>query len=61
MDRNLSTYTRGTIKYRVDTAIQVAMFDASKKYRDEPELVSIIHNALLDAQTYLYEEFEIDE
>lgn len=45
-----SFYDASEIKYKIDTAIQLAMYYTDKKH----------WNALLDAQSRLYEEFGLE-
>jgi len=61
MDRDLGMYTRKEIKYRIDTAIQVEMFNALKEHKHDSDISDAVWRALLDVQSRLYEEFEIDE
>ena len=49
MDR-LGQYSRGEIKYNIDTAIQKSMYELDKEKWD----------VVLEVQRKLYEEFEID-
>ena len=46
-----SFYNVGEIKYKIDTAIQLAMYYSDKEHWD----------ALLNAQSRLYEEFGLED
>ena len=48
---NNSFYCKNDIKYKIDTAIQFAMYYTDKEHWE----------ALLDAQTRLYEQFGIED
>ena len=52
---NDGTYKRLEVKYKIDTAIQRSMWE----FRDASNKEDI-YTSLLDAQSRLYEEFEID-
>lgn len=50
MDDRLRQYSRGEIKYNIDTVIQKSMYELDKEKWD----------AILEVQRNLYEEFGID-
>ena len=53
MKNDNSFYEKNDIKYKIDTAIQLAMYYSENKEE--------CWNALLNAQTRLYEQFGIED